>query len=469
MYLSDTSIKNHILADPILDWLNLYHDKKLQDPLCQFSLKIAQLDEEFLSEFLTKFETKDAKNDPVKTLYYIKKGYSVRNCCLIIKLSDSLGVVKSNYDLITSKGEGGEVECYMTRCSKLPLTKSGDLNNQKYTQYQKSLIMLKTMVFEKCFPKIKINWIMVGGDGQRPVNDYRDYIQNVVEGLNWQTELYKSPGKITDFYPNMKNTRDYPWKNVKKQISHSTREISLLPGLTTSNRFDLLSMGVHDFNDLLSGDMTKHGECVRWINDGSVGRLFSFSSPADLPPSDKLMFYVDFETSNKLVNGIDLIFQIGLGYFKGEWIYHSFCVNELSLAEESRIIQEWLNEMRKNQESENEPGIVVHWSHAERSFLRKRFPEIEKSLQWHDLMDTAKKMDFCVVGCFGYGLKSIIKCLNSLGLVSCEWEDSMIASGMDVLALLNLSNPELMNDVVKYNQVDCFSLLVLVDFFRKLY
>ena len=85
---------------------------------------------------------------------------------------------------------------------------------------------------------------------------------------------------------------------------------------------------------------------------------------------------------------------------------------------------------------------------------------------------------FVVRGSFGFGLKSLAKALKAHGHVDAEWKDgptdglgAMVAAWWcEDQALgdrVTLSDYELMQEVVRYNEVDCKVMMEIIEYLRR--
>jgi hypothetical protein len=167
-------------------------------------------------------------------------------------------------------------------------------------------------------------------------------------------------------------------------------------------------------------------------------------------------------------SGYSMIFMIGMGFIADStWEYKSYTVNELLKDEETRIVSNWLADVKTL--SRLGYRYICHWSMAEPSILNKG---ILNTIQEHyfflDLMkvfkNSTKDKKFV-----SYSLKHIANTYYGKGCINTSW-DKNIPNGVTALVqtlfcnsmLQNrlrrkekkLSDFDVMKTVVDYNEVD---------------
>ena len=100
----------------------------------------------------------------------------------------------------------------------------------------------------------------------------------------------------------------------------------------------------------------------------------------------------------------------------------NFTIKYLTNEEEEIIIKYWLNFLQKYF---NETIKVYHWGNAEKVYLEymmKKYPNFKyPEFELIDLVKYFKEEPITIQGCFGYGLKEIVKQLYSLNLIENQW------------------------------------------------
>ena len=211
-------------------------------------------------------------------------------------------------------------------------------------------------------------------------------------------------------------------------------------------------------------------------------------------------FYVDFEYCSDLNDdfsklpekgGQPLIFMVGCGHVEnGEWRFKSLVANDLSETEEIRIIQEWVDHMsavRDRLDLASGKPRIFHWAHAEPTTLqnahnsawnRHNQPADWPDLDWYDFLQKVMRQEPVVVrGALGFGLKAVANAMHSQGLIETDWADSPV-DGLGAMVGawrcdeearrrgVPMTSLPLMNEIARYNEVDCKVMMEIIRYLR---
>lgn len=215
----------------------------------------------------------------------------------------------------------------------------------------------------------------------------------------------------------------------------------------------------------------------------------------------RLEFFVDFETVNDANDefsrfpdkgGQPLIFMIGCGHVEnGNWRFSCFIAHRLSPAAEATAIDSWIRHMRsvRLRLGVVETPLAFHWAHAEKSTLEGAYNSAcerhndrdwadSEEFVWFDLLKNVVKAQPVVVrGAFGFGLKEVAKTLHGHHLIETSWEDSPV-DGLGAMVGawhcdreaadkgIRLADTELMQEIERYNEVDCRVMQEILDYLR---
>lgn len=334
-----------------------------------------------------------------------------------------------------------------------------------------------------------------------------------------------------ELYPNMSNHYDYPWHGTKKIISDEIKEITSLWMCGTKQRDIAFSKGIHKWTDprCTAASLGITGEKTSPILDAIIN-INKQSSHLILPLSIKnndegwqtkqtLEFYVDFEFINDVVNDFStmpnvearsIIFMIGVGYFEHEtniWRYREFTVNQLTKEDEARICSEFSSYISTESEFwECDNPLLIHWSNAENwqwEDASKRHKNVKKawippksqgqflsgwsstrwsSPRWFDLLQVFKNEPIVIKDCLGFGLKEVATTLYKHGVIKSTWdgESACVDGSSAMLAAyhasidaknrnIGLKEMPLMQDIIKYNEIDCKVVGEIICFLREKY
>ncbi len=211
-------------------------------------------------------------------------------------------------------------------------------------------------------------------------------------------------------------------------------------------------------------------------------------------------FYVDFEFCSDLNDdfsklpekgGQPLIFMIGCGHVEeGQWRFKSLVTNNLSEGEELRIIQEWVRHMsavRDRLDPANGKPRIFHWSAAELTALENAYNSARlrhegradwPELGWYDFLTKVMREEPVVVrGALGFGLKAVANAMHSQGLIETDWANSPV-DGLGAMVgawrcdeearrqSVPMTNLPLMEEIARYNEVDCKVMMEIIRYLR---
>jgi hypothetical protein len=327
------------------------------------------------------------------------------------------------------------------------------------------------------------------------------------EGNGWEVLPHPS---VPELYPNAGYDQDSPWHEAKKRIMGELAELTLIPGVNAELRKKAHARGIYRWTDpqatAANLGVTRtpaRTDAILRINRDEPQALvlpqkIKLTDPDWRTPTP-LEFYVDFETVGNIgddfsqlpyAGGQTLIFQVGYGHLvDGEWRFQQQTVRRLTEAEEGDMIDAWLADMRREMDARGLAWAdvrLIHWSPAESSFLdraynsaRERHPERNwPELPWFDLLSLVIRPEpVTVAGAFGFGLKAIANGMHRAGLIETTWTDGP-ADGMGAMlgawwcdaeaerTGATLPEIELMQEIGKYNEVDCRSMAEVLGWLR---
>lgn len=329
------------------------------------------------------------------------------------------------------------------------------------------------------------------------------------EGAHWQ--VVPEP-TVIELRANMGNSKDQPWHLAKRQIAEAQGELTQLWQVSVDNRTAANAGGILRWPNAtctaaeLGVTGAKQGpvlDCMLEINRATDGpqvgpaRIRAAEDEWRMPQA--LEFFVDFETVSNLKDdfarmpeqgGQELIFMIGCGHMEnGKWRFESFITRDLSESSEAVAIEAWLDHMervRTRLAPDLANPLVFHWSNAEVSVLessyrsaRVRHPRNAwPSLNWFDFLQKVVRHEPVVVrGAMAFGLKAFARALHQHKLIETVWSDgptdglgAMVGAWWceDVSRRLGTSLGEvpLMQEIARYNEVDCRVIKETIHYLR---
>jgi hypothetical protein len=329
------------------------------------------------------------------------------------------------------------------------------------------------------------------------------------EGAEWRVLPIPS---VSELWPNMKAMGDFPWHTAKAEIAAKLADLTILPRINVDLRAAAHAVGVTRWDDArtsalllgIDGEHARTLDAVIAVNRDTGDVLRPERVRADqeqwrVPPSAEA--FVDFEFVHDLDDdfsafprkgGQALIFQIGCGtYRERRWSFRQFTVDDLGVAAEARMIDDWLThlaDLARDAGCASASDVrLVHWSLAEESNFerayesaRSRHPDRSwPALAWYDLLGRIFRAQPIVVkGAFSFGLKSIARALRAHGLIQTAWGEGL-ADGAGAMAGAwsaaadsrargrSLADSPVMQEIARYNEVDCRVMAEILDYLRR--
>lgn len=305
------------------------------------------------------------------------------------------------------------------------------------------------------------------------------------------------------------------WESVKKWLADELKELTMLWQVGVNRRRQAHNDGIYRWDDLR---VTPDAVGVRGHQQRpTLERILSVNTHSDvaavLPlriaadreiwhPTPTVEFYVDFEFCSDLNDdfanlpekgGQPLIFMIGCGHLEnGHWQFKSLIANRLTEYEELRIIREWveyMGQVRDRLDPQNANPRIFHWAPAEVIQLETAYNSARErhcdnanwpELNWYDFLSKVIRAEpVAVRGALGFGLKSIAKAMYSNGFIPTDWDDNNPVDGMGAMVGawncdaearekgVAMTELPLMQDIARYNEVDCRVMMDIIRWLRE--
>ncbi len=329
------------------------------------------------------------------------------------------------------------------------------------------------------------------------------------EGAEWRVLPMPS---VPELWPNMKATSDFPWHSAKAEIAAKLADLTILPRVNAELRAAAHSVGVTRWDDartnaVLLGIDGQHAQTLDAViavnrDAGEVLRPDRVSADEEqwrVSPAAEV--FVDFEFVHDMDDdfstfprkgGQALIFQVGTGTYRDRrWSFHQFTVDDLGVDAEARMIDDWLahlTDVARDAGCASASDVrLVHWSLAEESNFerayesaRSRHPDRSwPPLAWYDLLGRVFRAQPIVVkGAFSFGLKSIARAMRAHGLIETAWGEGL-ADGAGAMVGAwsaaadsrargrSLAESPVMQEIARYNEVDCRVMAEILDYLRR--
>ena len=379
----------------------------------------------------------------------------------------------------------------------------GYLPNQSY-------ILGNGWILNKTINKQKIEESESNPFDKLGIIDYKEkdkkYYNSALDAVNWIKELNErddfthDPPNDLRIYPNMCNSYDGFYHEIKKKIANKYNEITNIWNCGYENRENLFNKNIMSWKDsnCNSKNLGIKGKKTSELVDNILNfnrkrdkiiNIDKLNHNIDNWRNNDLTFYVDFETigsillnsnqKTKLNIEGDYIFMIGIGWKcpdDGEWKYKCLYVNQITLIEEKRVIKEFNNLILNLEDKYKTNAKVIHWSNAEKSFYNKvnlRYGNIFKNINWFDLLRFFKDNNILILDSLNFSLKSIATNMYKYGLIQSTWDDDLV-SGSDAMFFSwqeyikydNINSSNKFKDVIFYNEIDCKTMYEIFEYLK---
>jgi len=332
------------------------------------------------------------------------------------------------------------------------------------------------------------------------------YVDKCNSALKW---LKKVQGKDQDackwdplnpecieMYPNMKNSRDFPWHGCKVRCAEKIKDITKMYKCGVNIRNYAHDKGITEWSELSyesigckSPIMLKQIMNFIDANIGAGSRDLSninFSTKNKVPCVE---FFVDFESITNIYDSFEsfpeatnsaMVFLVGMitvDNVTGERKYKAYRAKTMTTKDERYIIDQMLLDMKEAREKyDQDYSPMYFWSFAEKYLLTKAITRNvmdENKLLLIDLCYHFKQAGVALEGMFGYGLKHVAKILHDAGMIKTIWSESSnikdgISAMVEAIKAYNdvIHDKEIFKNIVEYNYIDCKVIEEIVGFIR---
>ena len=332
----------------------------------------------------------------------------------------------------------------------------------------------------------------------------KKYINIVNDAISWKKTLYTEAETLSllplpskkELFPNLKNEKDGYYKNTKQIINNNINEITDIwyCGINKRNTLHEKLIFSWDNKRCNSKNMGfKKGKLSNTID--KILNINRQNKNIILPKkvlyerdiwkkcdNDNMIFYLDFETLNSnfgsiIKDGIiyydnnQYIFLIGIGYINNnKWDYKYFLMETKTHESELNIYNEFYKYINMLLNKHNKKyAVFYHWSYAEITSytqfkLRHNININDSMFKFYDLNKVFVNEPIVIKGGLNFSLKTIAKVMHKHNLIKSNWDTNNICSnGLSALILANqlyesskdIYNESIMQDIIKYNEIDC--------------
>jgi hypothetical protein len=331
-----------------------------------------------------------------------------------------------------------------------------------------------------------------------------NYIELTCKAIKWIRKLRQEGNdwnvlpkpSVIELYPNMSNNKDEPYTQQKKEIAKKINELTMLWNVGYENRLIAHNNGIFSWKDK-NCSASKLGITGNKISK-TLDEIININQSTDIIRPNLIKnninnwqyinendFYIDFETISIVLNDEinimntnndinSIIFMIGIGYIENnEWKFINIRADECTYNAEKIIINKFIDFINNKT---NNPRFF-HWSHAEKSFItstNKRHKNIWNvwlsKIEWIDICNIFKSEPIVVNGSFDFSIKSIASAMYNHKLIKTCWNTN-VTNGLHAMVeaiqfYKNNTSLEIMDDIIKYNEIDCKVMWEIISYIR---
>jgi len=523
------NFKNYINRDPLSDWFDIINDNKYKkDTPNQFKLKIQKEKEIYKNKIIEIFQNEKSFYQELNHKEIIQK---INNNEKFIIYHGNLYHKEYNTyikpDLIIHKDlflkYFPEIKLELPEYLIIDIlfkilhfnSDKTDILNQGNIFYHKCKMFLASdsLGIKDCgfflgreYRYKNINLVKKETIGYFPyLDEYRISIQESIQWLKKLNKNYKgwaiSPKpSIKELYPNM-NRKDGDWTNEKIKLAEEIKEITHIWNISFNKRCILLDKGITTWDDpiLLSNiynyevreNKRKYiQEKIIHINSQEIINIkprkikkYEFIQKIKNQDNSIILDIESVVTIDGNIEDIDelepKISIIGTIINKDKYIYKDFTIRYLTNLEEKKTIKHWLDYLNR---IFNDSIKVYHWGNAEKvyiNYMKNKYPDLKyPNFEMIDILYYFKNEPITIKGCFGYGLKEIVKQLYNLKLIDNIWIDD--TDGLDaIIEIINKSDLAKDNNIpikryievkkiIYYNYMDCKVIIDILQLLNKM-
>lgn len=331
----------------------------------------------------------------------------------------------------------------------------------------------------------------------------------ILRAIGWIDNLYKyyddwiiyPKPSIYELYPNM-NIKTGPWYNEKKRLAELIKEITLVWNISYNKRCLLHDRNITTWDDPILLQNIYPYEIHENKRELIQERMIHINKQSELKIHPRKI------TNRELINHInnqkdsiilDIESVVNFNEFNSYFsennnydypkiciigtilnhnhVFKDFTIKYLSEYEEKKIIKYWL--LYLNKSLKTNIIKVFHWGNAEKvyiDYMKNKYNDLKfPEFIFIDLLSYFKSIPITIQGCFGYGLKEIVKQLYNHNLINNQWSDDTdgLEAMMEIIKkspLAESNNIPLkryteIKKIIYYNYMDC---RVIIDILQML-
>lgn len=326
----------------------------------------------------------------------------------------------------------------------------------------------------------------------------RNFKKEIVKYNNWMNNIEKDDNKyiIMDsnkYTPYISSSEHSNWIRFKKQILKNRNDVSLMYSIGKVLKQKLNTMGVQSWKDqkfkqIINSDILKISEKDKQIinniltlNNSENKLIYPMKKNKSIENDlkrNELEIYCDFETLNNFLGNENLIYLIGMTikYPNNEIKYEYFLAEKNKNSCEKYIVDKFIDRINEIEEIYDMDAIIYCWSKAENVFINhfNKKNNLKYNIQFTDLLEILKNNSILIKNnIYGFGLKNYVESMYEHKMINKNYKDGDCDSGdksiINALKYYNDNDEKSLNDLIKYNEIDCTVMYKILEYIRNYY
>lgn len=327
----------------------------------------------------------------------------------------------------------------------------------------------------------------------------RNFKKDLIKYNSWIEKIKKDDNKYVvlhdnSYIPYISSSEQSNWIRFKKQILKNRNDVSLIYKIGNVTKNILNKMGIYSWKDpkflkMLNSELLKIPETDQTIikniiklnNTDAQNLIYPETKNKEIEndlKKNEIEIFCDFETLNNFLGNENMIYLIGMTikYPDGKIDYEHFLANDNTNECEKEIVDEFIDRINEIEEQYNMDAIIYCWSKAEDNFI-KNFNKKNNTnyyIAFTDLLEILKKNKILVKNnIYGFGLKNYVEAMYEHKMIDKNYKDGDCDSGdksiINAIRYYNDQDEKSLNDLIKYNEIDCTVMYKILNFLRNYY
>ena len=326
--------------------------------------------------------------------------------------------------------------------------------------------------------------------------EYSDFIKtytkwvNDVKSKKNDKYIYKTN---PEYSPHLESNDTSEFADFKKQVLTQNNDPQMIYSIGSSknqilvNKYNITSwkdpqlLKVLDDKDLKIN--SKNKDIIKKIINFNMKTKKILTDKSEIKnhgdwlKTNPLEMYVDFETMNDYLGPANMIYMIGswIKMPNGKCEFVKYIADTLDHEGEKKIMDKWLLDIKKMEQKYATQSTIYCWSNAENNFINQynKTHNENVSVKFIDILKIIKKECILVKGNLsGFSLKNYVKHMHQHGLITRNYKLDCNSGDKSIISAIKYyedNDTKELEDLIKYNEVDCAVMHEIISAFRNKY